>query len=328
MDESLIRKQSESAYNQWCVQWREHAKINSKYEQKSLYDFENIGVGKAVLCVANGYSFEENIDLIIKYKDKIDIFACDKTLGALLDHGIKPKYLMVCDANVNYEKYMEPWKDQLQDTILIMNVCGQPKWAENGNWKDKYFFINKDILNSELEFSKISGCQNFIPAGTNVSNAMVIMLTQSDNGGRRNHFGYDKILLIGFDYSWRYNGKYYAFSKDGEGKDQYMRHLYLNTVKGDPCYTSGNLAFSAQWFETYVKTFNLPVLVCSDQTILHNLKTVKLEDHIGYEYKPIDSRKLQVAVNSLRFLKHKEQELTKIIKGIEKDHWQSFVCSV
>ena len=328
MNEQHIRTQSEAAYNQWAPQWREHAKEHSKYKMKSLLDFENTGIGKAVLCVANGFSFEENIEAIKLHKNNVDIIACDKTLGHLLNNGITPKFCMVCDANVDHAKYLEPWKDQLQDTILLVNVCGNPEWAKLGNWKDVYFFINKDIIDSQLEFSKLSGCKNFIPAGTNVSNAMVIMLTQSDNHGRRNFFGYDKILLIGFDYCWRYDGKYYSFDSDGGLKENYMRHVYCTTQDGRFAYTSGNLAFSAQWLEKYIRTFNLPIVQCSKSTILGSLKYGSLGDQAKYRYKLEDSEAIKTAVRSLRKLHMQKMEIEKQIATIGRDHFHSFLGSV
>ena len=246
MTEQEVRQQSQNAYDQWCVQWRDHAKRLAPLAKKSIQDFIASGVGRAVLCVANGFSLEENIETLKANWQKCDILCCDKTLGALLDHGIKPTFCMVCDANVVYSEYMEKWKDQLQDTILMMNVCGNPEWAEKGNWKDKYFFINKDVLHSELEFAKLSGCPNFIPAGTNVSNAMIVLLTQSDENGARNFFGYDKILLVGYDYCWR-DGKYYAFDGEANGKNNYMRHMNLVDSEGEYVHTSGNLYMSLKW---------------------------------------------------------------------------------
>lgn len=327
MNDKMIRAQSEAAYKQWAPQWRKQAKDNSIHEMKSIHELENSGLGKAVLCVANGFSFEENIETIKRNQHNIDIFACDKTMGNLLDNGITPKFVMMCDANVDYEKYMKPWADKLQDITLIANVCGNPEWTTNGNWKDKYFFINKDILESEKEFSKISGCNNFIPAGTNVSNAMVVMLTQSDNHGRTNFFNYDKILLIGYDYSWRYGCKYYAFNDSGDGKHQYMRHMYLQTSDGDFAYTSGNLAFSAQWFEKYIRTFNLPVVQCTKKSIL-SLKIGNLEEQMQYRFKSEDAEKMIIAVNKIRFIEKAKIELQKLISDIEKEHFNSFLASV
>jgi len=194
--ESLVA-QSNAAYDQWKEQWRENAKIHSQYKMKDIFDLQATGIGKAALACANGYSLEENMETIKKYADNVDIICCDKSLGHLIDNGVNPKYCIICDANVNYEKYLKPYEGKLQDTIALINVCANTKWSENGNWKDKYFFVNRDVIKSEVEFSNISGCKNFIPAGTNVSNAMIIMLTQSTNEQRLNFFGYDKILLIG-----------------------------------------------------------------------------------------------------------------------------------
>jgi hypothetical protein len=327
MNKDMMRAQSESAYKQWAPQWRKQAKTNSIHNMKSLADLENSGVGKAVLCVANGYSLEENIKTIQKNKDNVDIIACDKTMGHLFNHGITPKYVMVCDANVSYETYMKPWENKLQDTILLSNVCGSTEWPAKGNWKDKYFFINCDILGTEKEFSEISGCKNFIPAGTNVSNAMLVILAQSDNDGKRNFFNYDKILLIGYDYSWRFGGKYYAFCEKGGGKDKYMRHQYLQTSDGDFAYSSGNLTFSAQWFEDYVRTFNLPVVNCTTKSIL-SLKTGNLEEQMQYSFKPEDSSILKQAFDNVRKLEAAKNELLKLIKGIDREHRHSFLASV
>lgn len=328
MTEDAIMMQSKAAYGQWKELWRKNAKIHSSQHQKSLADFENIGIGKAILMVANGYSFEENIETIKLYKNSIDIFCCDKTLGHLLDNGITPTFCMVCDANVDFEKYCEKWKDKLSNTILFINICGNPEWTQKAKWKDIYFFINKDILKSEIEFSKISGCKNFIPAGTNVSNAMVVFITQSDNDGRRNYFGYDKICLIGYDYCWRFNGKYYAFNESGDNKSRYMRHIYCQTFGGDFAYTSGNLAFSSSWLEKYISTFKLPIVQCSKSTIMTSCKFGQLKDQIIYKYKPEDSVLVKNTVNELRLLLNKQKDLKDLLTKIGKEHFTSFLETV
>jgi len=321
-----IKSQSLAAYNQWCKQWRTQAKENSKYNMKTFDDFVNVGVGKAVLCVANGYSLQENIETIKKYKDNVDILCCDKTLGTLIDHGIKPTYCMVCDANVDYEKYMKPWENQLDGTIFFGNVCGNPKWSDNGNWKDKYFFVNKDILKSEQEFSELSGCWNHIPAATNVSGAMVVLLTQCDNNFKNNHFGYDKILLVGFDYSWKRNN-YYAFNDDGSGKDNYMRHISAVNLDGDMCFTSNNLLFSMKWLDQYIKTFQLPVVQCTKNTILSLNKMCDLVEQMQYKYKRDDYKIVKDAI----ILKDKLTKELKTLDGklakIGQDHFRSFLAT-
>jgi hypothetical protein len=328
LSEQQIREQSINAYTQWAPQWRAHAKEHSKYKQLSLIELENTGVGKACLVVANGYSFEENIETIKKHQDKVDIFCCDKTLGHLLDHGIVPKYCMVCDANVNYEKYLEPWKDKLDQTTLLMNVCGNPEWTEKGNWKRNYFFVNMDVMKYEEEFIAISGCGNKIPAGTNVSNAMIVMLTQSNNQGRNNFFGYDKYLTIGFDYSWVPGKKYYAFNEDGGGKANYMRHVYLVNNAGEYCYTSGNLLFSAQWLQQYVNSFKLPVVQCSKSSILGIAKYGKLEEQMQYRFRPEDQTLVKSSIERKNKLTQELSQLNKVLKKVAYEHYYSYVGSV
>lgn len=282
MNENQIRKQSEVAYKQWAKQWREHCVEHSKVPQKSFEDFRDVGMGRAILCIANGYSFEENIELIKKHNKNVDIMCCDKALGHLLDHGIKPTYVVVCDANVDYKRYLEPWKDQLNESILFINACANPKWTFGANWKEIYTFVNKDIIQSEKEFSELSGCKNVIIAGTNVSNAMLILLTQCENNNRQNFFGYDKYILLGYDYSWKYGGKYYAFNEDGDGKDLYMRHLHMYANDGTPLYTSGNLWFSKNWIENYIKTFSLPVIQTAPHSVLQFGPTKDLAYQLQY----------------------------------------------
>jgi hypothetical protein len=323
--ESEVREQSLIAYNQWCAQWRDHAQAHSQYQMKSFSDFENIGVGKALVCAANGYSLEENMHLLVKYKDNVDIMACDKSLGHLLRAGIRPKYCMVCDANVSFESYLKDFSTQLSDTILIQNVCGNPEWTTL-DWKDRYFFVNQDVLKSEKEFSELSKCNNLIPAATNVSNAMVVVATQSNNEqGARNLFGYDKILLVGFDYNWRLGGKYYAFSRTGGGKANYMRHVYCFDRAGRDAYTSNNLLFSARWFNAYVKAFALPVVQCSKGTITEIPHNSDLETQLAYRYKPEDSETIRTLGSEIKNLKASLNEKMNSMVNLKNDHALKFL---
>lgn len=314
------RQQSLACYHQWKDIWQENAKFHgTRFPMKPLSEFINIGIGKAALCIANGYSFEENIETIKKNQHNVDIIACDKTIMHCIENGIIPKFCIVCDANVSYEKYLEPIKEKLKDTILIINVCANTKWAISGNWKDIFFFVSMDVLNTEHIFSGISGCQNIIPAATNVSSQMVVILTQSNNHGVQNFFGYDKYLLIGFDYSWGEN--YYAFDKDGGGKINYMKNIYLKNIRGDLCCTSSNLMFSARWFESYLRAFRLPIFQCSDRSIVSGIAGVKdLENEMLYSYRPEDSQFVKKLVTMKKELSDRIAEIDLKMTDIAFDH--------
>lgn len=308
-----IVKQSLTAIDQHKSVWKKHCKHVSRYKMKSLTDFEHSGIGKACLLIANGASFELEIETIKKYQHNVDIVVCDKTLGHCLKNGIIPKYCIVADSNVNYEVYMEPYKDQLKDTILFQNVCANTKWVDNGNWKDRYFFVCKDAVSSESIFGQLSGCSNYIAAGTNVSNGMVVFLTQCDNTHTRNFFGYDKLLLIGFDYSWEVDGNYYAFDHYGGGKRYYMKHIYGRNMAGKLCYTSNNLSFSVQWLQKYISAFRLPVIQCSKHSVLQTSLNGALAEQIQYRFKPEDAALLTNMAKKKRAL---VVDLAKIERGI------------
>ena len=328
MTENQVLEQSKAAYKQWAEQWRAQAMAHQSDHHASLAELQNTGIGRAVVCVANGYSFEEQIETLKRIAPNVDIICCDKTLGHLIDHGIRPKYCLVADANVSYEKYMQPWETKLDGTILLMNVCANPRWTGNGNWKKTFFYACKDVLGSEREFMKLSGCPNAIAAGTNVSNALVIMMTQSDNTGRRNFFGYDKIILLGFDYSWRFNGKYYAFDEDGGGKASYMCHQYFKLPhSGEDAYTSGNLYFSAQWLESYVRMYNLPVVNCSPHSILA-LKLGDLEEQGSYRFKPEDAANARKMKARLERIQEEAKELQNKMAVMARGHWNEFLATV
>jgi hypothetical protein len=321
LNHDQIVKQSKQAYKQWSEQWREHAMIHSKFEMKSFEDFRNSGVGHAILCVANGYSFEENIETIKQHADNVDIIACDKTLGHLIRHGIKPKFCLVCDANVSYEKYLKPYEKDLERTILIQNVCGNPKWTENGNWKDRYFYVNKDVMGYEKEFIELSGCKNVVTAGTNVSNMMIVLLTQSDNDRKQNLFAYDKMLLIGFDYSWRSDGKYYAFDGEADGKRYYMRHIYGVNEDGKIVYSSNNLSSSASWLNLYIKAYKIRVVQCSKGSLLNFGRRGNLDEQMRYRHKPSDKGRVRNLLNELRSIESRREWIDNNLKKIARDHY-------
>ena len=326
LSDSEVLAQSRNCYDQWCVQWRDHASfIGKRFEQKSLNDFHQTGMGRAALCIANGSSFEASIEVIKKYKSNVDVICCDKTLGHCLDNGIIPKFCVISDANVSYETYLKPWENKLKKTILIANVCANPKWATNGNWKDLYFVCYKDSIKSEMEFSQLSGCPNIVVASTNVSNAMVVTLTQCDNVAVRNFFGYDKILLIGYDYSWY--DKYYSYNHTGNGKINYMRGVYLNDNNGDFCYSSTNLIFSARWLDQYISTYKLPIINCSKKSIL-GARYADLETQMQYNYRPQDSLLVQKKVKMREELQKQINAINKTLENIAHDHTLQVMRSI
>ena len=262
LSEKEVLEQSRSAFRQWCDVWDSHAVRNGEtmrargITQKQL---AFVGAGKTLLCIANGPSFEQHMDIIKRYQNNVDIACVDKCFPALMNNGIKPNYVFLADAGMDYAKYAEPY-DQT-DVLLICNVTSNPEWAEK--WAGPVsFYVNKDNIKTEERYSKISGCTEMIPASSNVGNSVIVFGTQV--------FGYDEYLLTGYDYCWFSDSNYYAF--EDSVKRYWMNHLSIIDCNGDIASTSQNLLFSARWmgdFYANVATrFGLRMFNCSGRGIL------------------------------------------------------------
>jgi len=184
----------------------------------------------------------------------------------LLEHGIKADYVMLCDCNIPFH-YIGDAIDETKDVKLICTPYANPKWVYH--WKgERYFFVSQDAIQTEKIFFDIFGKDMvMIPAGSNVSNTMLIYFARCDDFNRHNYSAYERYLLVGYDYSWKKDGNYYAWVNP-KPKRYYMNHRTVLDYKSDACFTSENLWFSARWLFSYITTFNLPVVNCSDRGVL------------------------------------------------------------
>jgi hypothetical protein len=292
-----------------------------------MEQLRNIGIGRAMLIVATGYSLEQNIGTIQEHWKKIDIMCCDKSLGILLDHGITPKYCVIQDARVSFDLYLKKWANdpRIKEITAIINICANPEWSHRASWKKIIFHANRDAMGYEKEFMKAANCNNMVIAGTNVSNAMLVIATQCSEADRRNFMGYDKYVLIGFDYCWTFEGNYYAFNKDGNGKASYMRHLYMIDVHGQEVYTSTNLHQSAVWGQSYVKNYMLPVVNCSNQTLLGVGKQFNLAEQMQYEFDIEDNELVKELDKELKSVTLRAEYVKNRLRELAEKHYYGYV---
>lgn len=286
-----VKKQSTAVFSNMGTRvWIPNAEKNAKFPHKSTDEFKDIGIGKVLVCVATGPSLERAIPILKQYRDKCDILACDKSFGILAEHGIIADYVNVSDASIS-TKWLEPYIEHTKNVKLLSNPYANPEWV--AMWKGpRYFYINVDVLGTEKIFQKILGPETrCIAAGSNVSNAMLVFMTGCDNENIYANFsGYEKYLLVGYDYAWEPDGNYYAFSNPMP-KRNYMHHLTMLDVVGKPVFSSENLLFSARWLVDYLKAFShLDVVNCSAQGLLD----IRLGD-LGRMLKSYNTEK-QIAV--------------------------------
>lgn len=254
MNKDEVLEQSKRAYGMWKDLWRANNKRNSQLQRIPMELLKNKGIGKHAVLVGMGPSLESNLEILKQYQNKVDILCVDKAMSVLLDYGIKPDLVMVADAQVSYENYCEKYIAQTPNIMMVGNVNCNPKWGEN--WLGpKTFYVNKDNIQSEKEFSALSGIHDVIPAGSNVSNALGIYASMVLN--------YDKYILVGYDYAW--DDHFYAGDKFNP-KNNYLAQMRYPNISGFLVSTSMNLWFSCRWFRDFI--FNViglnKVVNCSD----------------------------------------------------------------
>ena len=86
---------------------------------------------------------------------------------------------MVCDAQVNFEKYGKINKELIKGINLLATCTSNPKWTkywgENGGKID--FFVNKDNIRTHKIFGEYfeDKVHYTIPAASNVANSMYVI---------------------------------------------------------------------------------------------------------------------------------------------------------
>jgi hypothetical protein len=299
-----VKRQSQAVWGQFGEsKWLPYTQVNMELgNRRDPEELRGCGIGKFAVLAAMGASLEEQIPVIKKYRDRFDLITCDKGFGTLLEHGIKPDFVQLCDCNIPY-KWLEPYINETAGVKLLSTTYANIEWTTR--WKGPiYLYANKDSLHTEEKFKPMMGQPDLnklgfapiavparskpvrtIPAGSNVSNAMLIFMTGCDENDTSVFAGYEHFFLSGYDYSWRPDGpefkcktgNYYAFANP-KPKRFYMNHRTVLDVNGDPTITSENLLFSAKWLYSYVNAFNLPVTNCSGRGMLDIPLRGDLED--------------------------------------------------
>lgn len=264
-----VYRQSKAAFKQWDSDWTRNCGLNRPFIKNSMDEIRGEGENRSILAVAYGPSLGKNLSSLKTLQDMIPIICADKAFKTLMANGIKPKYIVVADANVNYKKYGEGVDSS--GTAMIINVCGNHEWVKN--WKGKiYFYVNTDNLGTQFKYSKLTGINDFISAASNVGNAVVVIL--------REILRYQQILFVGYDYSW--SSQYYG-DEENQEKKYYMNHMKMVDFDNNLVSTSMNLDFSCRWLLTYLTRFRMNVVNLSGQGILdHRLMGVPVSTNFRH----------------------------------------------
>ena len=315
-----VEEQSKNAYAQWKNTWAAHATKNGKLFHKngtSHQDALYCGVGKRLLIVATGPSLEAEMENIKKYRDEVDIMCVDKSYHMLVEHGVIPDFVVICDAGISYDKYCKPYLEQTKDVTLLSNITANPDWTHN--WKGRIiFFVNKDNIQTELEYMQLSGVpkSEIIPAGSNVGNSCVIFASQV--------MGYRAYGLIGYDFGWRNNQNYYSYDTTTE-KRYWMKHMAMIDLNGDIINTSQNLSFSSRWLTDFYRGILYPAKIevynCTDGGTLGVMPRMGLEKFMTLPVdKPTQEEKSMIASRRAKHIIVTSEQGENVLNEVLKSH--------
>ena len=257
VDKKETVEQSNRAFKRWASLWGENADANRKM-LKPWPTLNGAGKGKGVLLFAFGPSFKDNVRQVKNQNlhHSYDVMCVDKALKELLANRIIPKYVMIADAQVNFETYGNIDPMLCQRITLIATATSNPAWVKH--WTDNggkvYFTVNKDGIRTHKEYKKYFDYENgeaqLIPAASNVFNAAYVMASL--------FMGYSEILLFAADYSWKMAGKYYGNDSDPKDtnfnvrKHSFNNHYTMIDIKNELVQVSQNMHFSSRWLIDFV----------------------------------------------------------------------------
>lgn len=245
LSDEEVKRQSEGAMKLWSDTWERHAKENGEIlKEKGLSNqlIYGHGLGRQAVCVGFASSLEDEVNKLKIKNGSVDILAVDKAMSYLLENGIKPNFVYIADAGIDYKKWCEPYLEQTEDICLISNVTANPQWTKN--WRGKvFFYVNQDNIETQKIYAPLSGCDELIKASSNVGNSVIVHAST--------YLLYDAYFLLGYDFSWGWRDNYYC-GEDSK-KRWYMNHHQMINVEGDFVDTSQNLLFSARWLADFIK---------------------------------------------------------------------------
>ena len=169
--------------------------INHKDVYK-LSDLNGKFTGQTALIISAGPSLLDNIEEIKANRSKYVIFAINKVLKTLAEHGIKPDFVVTLDAQ-NINLTYKGIEDFCRQTNCITEIKSDTISLEFPFKKTFIGFSTNDFVTKKIaEFDKNIELNNF--GGTSTTMALISAIKM----------GFSKIIFIGLDMAFRDNTIY------------------------------------------------------------------------------------------------------------------------
>lgn len=209
-----------------------HENMNHIKENGSFAHLEGSGYGKTCIVVGASPALRKNVDALHdidgEYRDHFILFAVNSSANYLLEHGIKPDYIVAVDADE------EVWtrdisKYNREDLTLLVSPFINPKIPQN--WKGKLMFIPMGCPDEKVQdevkevlkvVAPIPGC------GTAFNQAVFIAY---------HVFRSKNFIFVGNELSWPVGEKYYVDGKHSNDEED-IEHFPAMDIWGKKVLTT------------------------------------------------------------------------------------------
>jgi len=241
-------KSSIEAFNNGCIvptgEWDVNTEANLKRLNKknSVWNFERAFVNpndKAAVIVGASPCLKRDVDALKKCtKRDFAIFCVNSSLKYLLEHGVKPDYVVALDSD-DHDIHEHLDVDSKDLTLIASNTLS-PRVLDD--WKGKIWFFPYLGMKKELRPKVTRKLGRSLPVGGNTLNTTVSIVV--------NIFGTRIVILVASECCY---DKHYYVDKKIARNNNAVTEFYVNDVDGNRRVTTTALFTYKTWIEEMAK---------------------------------------------------------------------------
>lgn len=222
--------------------WQENILKNLRYllESSWISNFKDSFVSLPAVIVSAGPSLNKNVHLLKQINDKAIILTGGRTLKILIEHGVKPDFVVTVDGSERHYKLFE--NVNYSDIPLLYSPRSHYRILEQHKGKFK-IMLNNDYFTYRL-FMKYGIDTRFVGGGGSVSCFAFDIATKI--------FNCSPVIFVGQDLAYT-NGLIHAVGAHDELNEIKMQDnpnlLYVDGIMGDKVITDYSLYEFLRWFE-------------------------------------------------------------------------------
>lgn len=255
--------------------WRRHAAANKARVQAQVSRLWLDANPKTGVLVAAGPSLDASLpELQAMDRRTHEVVAVDMALGFLLDHGVRPDYVICADASEAIASTLEV--GALSAGVpLLLNVGVHPATGEGWQGPVYWFGLLSNIYDGDAhqwmqkDHEALSGVSAMLVPGGNVGSMGLSFLLSVRACPR--------VVLYGHDFCWSDDARFYCGGRRQDLAGERVAAetaagtvLALSDTLGRPVRTNASLLNFAQWYADVMRQYPGVVENRTPTTILAN----------------------------------------------------------